>query len=67
MSCSRFGRVNKIGISDATKSKIVVAKPIVEIDGDEMTKIIFDEIKEKLIFPFLELERDYYDCSLTNR
>ncbi|RZC33592.1 Iso dh and/or Mito carr domain containing protein [Asbolus verrucosus] len=52
---------------DATKSKILVQKPIVEIDGDEMTKLIFDEIKQKLLFPFVEIQRDYYDCSLINR
>ncbi|EFA10595.2 Cytosolic isocitrate dehydrogenase [NADP]-like Protein [Tribolium castaneum] len=51
----------------ATKTKIAVSKPIVEIDGDEMTKIIFAEIKNKLILPFVELGRDYYDCSLPNR
>lgn len=50
-----------------TRSKINVQKPIVEIDGDEMTRIIFNRIKEKLIFPFVELKRDYFDCSLTNR
>ena len=45
----------------------MVDKPIVEIDGDEMTKLIFDEIKAKLVFPFVEVKRDYYDCSITNR
>ncbi|XP_044754919.1 cytosolic isocitrate dehydrogenase [NADP]-like [Coccinella septempunctata] len=51
----------------ATRTKIQVQKPIVEIDGDEMTRVIFDCIKKKLIFPFVEVERDYFDCSLTNR
>ncbi|KAL3269380.1 hypothetical protein HHI36_008450 [Cryptolaemus montrouzieri] len=51
----------------ATNRKIIVQNPIVEIDGDEMTRLIFNTIKEKLILPFLELKRDYYDCSLINR
>ncbi|XP_065156107.1 uncharacterized protein [Atheta coriaria] len=50
-----------------TKTKIIVQKPIVEIGGDEMSKIIFDKIKQRLIIPYLNLERDYYDCSLINR
>ncbi|XP_017781808.1 PREDICTED: isocitrate dehydrogenase [NADP] cytoplasmic-like [Nicrophorus vespilloides] len=50
-----------------TKSKIIVQKPIVEIGGDEMSKIVFDKIKQKLIIPYVNLERDYYDCSLANR
>jgi isocitrate dehydrogenase len=57
----------KNGRRYATKSKVLVEKPIVEIDGDEMTKLIFDEIKQKLLFPFVQFQRDYYDCSLTNR
>lgn len=48
-------------------NKIAVDKPIVEIDGDEMTKIIFDSIKQKLIFPYVDLKRKYFDCSLKNR
>jgi len=50
-----------------TKSKIIVQIPIVEIGGDEMCKIVFDKIKQKLIIPYVNLERDYYDCSLVNR
>ncbi|XP_006643991.1 cytosolic isocitrate dehydrogenase [NADP]-like [Oryza brachyantha] len=47
--------------------KIVVANPVVEMDGDEMTRIIWKWIKDKLIFPFLDLEIKYYDLGLPNR
>jgi isocitrate dehydrogenase len=47
--------------------KITVENPIVEIDGDEMTRIIWAMIKEQLIFPFLELKTLYYDLSIQNR
>jgi len=48
-------------------AKIKVAKPIVEIDGDEMTRIIWQMIKEQLIFPHLDLETLYYDLRIENR
>jgi isocitrate dehydrogenase len=48
-------------------SKIKVANPIVDMDGDEMTRIIWQNIKDKLIFPYLDLELDYYDLSVENR
>jgi len=48
-------------------SKIKVANPIVDMDGDEMTRIIWQAIKDKLIFPYLDLELDYYDLSVENR
>ena len=47
--------------------KIKVANPIVEIDGDEMTRIIWDQIKEKMIHPFLDIDLKYYDLSIENR
>ena len=47
--------------------KIKVARPIVEMDGDEMTRIIWARIKDKLIFPFLELPVKYFDLSVENR
>ena len=47
--------------------KIVVTKPVVELDGDEMTRIIWDFIKQKLIFPYLELDIKYYDLGMENR
>jgi isocitrate dehydrogenase len=48
-------------------AKIKVANPIVDIDGDEMTRIIWQWIKDKLVFPFLDLELDYYDLGMEHR
>ncbi|RCN41250.1 isocitrate dehydrogenase, NADP-dependent [Ancylostoma caninum] len=50
-----------------SKQKIKVANPIVELDGDEMTRIIWAEIKKKLIFPYLDLETKYFDLGLPHR
>jgi isocitrate dehydrogenase len=47
--------------------KIKVLSPVVEIDGDEMTRIIWAMIKEKLILPFLDIDLRYYDLSIENR
>ncbi|MFM7234736.1 MAG: isocitrate dehydrogenase (NADP(+)) [Flavobacteriales bacterium] len=47
--------------------KIKVANPIVEMDGDEMTRIIWKFIKDKLIFPYLELDIKYFDLGMENR
>jgi isocitrate dehydrogenase len=47
--------------------KIKVANPVVDMDGDEMTRIIWQAIKDKLIFPYLDLPIDYYDLSVENR
>ncbi len=48
-------------------AKIKVTNPVVDLDGDEMTRIIWKMIKDKLIFPFLDLDIDYYDLSMENR
>jgi isocitrate dehydrogenase len=48
-------------------SKIKVKNPIVELDGDEMTRIIWSFIKEKLITPYLELDIKYYDLGVESR
>ncbi len=48
-------------------SKIKVANPVVEMDGDEMTRIIWQFIKEKLILPYLDIELDYYDLGMEHR
>ena len=48
-------------------AKIKVANPVVDIDGDEMTRIIWQFIKDKLIFPHLDLTLDYYDLSIQKR
>jgi isocitrate dehydrogenase len=51
----------------APDSKIKVSKPIVELDGDEMTRIIWSFIKEQLILPYLDLELEYYDLGIESR
>ena len=48
-------------------SKIKVANPVVELDGDEMTRVIWKFIKEKLILPYLEIDIKYYDLGMENR
>jgi isocitrate dehydrogenase len=47
--------------------KIKVANPVVELDGDEMTRIIWDLIKKKLVLPYLDIDLHYYDLSIENR
>ncbi len=47
--------------------KIKMTKPIVEIDGDEMTRIIWSMIKDKLLLPYIDLNTEYYDLGLINR
>jgi isocitrate dehydrogenase len=48
-------------------TKIKVANPVVELDGDEMTRIIWQIIREKLILPFLDVDIKYYDLSIEHR
>src|ERR1700747_1956774 len=48
-------------------NKIKVANPVVEMDGDEMTRIIWQLIKEKLIFPYLDINLLYFDLGIEKR
>src|SRR4029077_9950674 len=48
-------------------AKIKVANPVVELDGDEMTRIIWDLIKKKLILPYLDIKLEYYDLGVEHR
>ena len=48
-------------------AKIKVAKPVVELDGDEMTRIIWQFIKDELIVPYLDIELEYYDLGIEHR
>ncbi|MEI6573258.1 MAG: NADP-dependent isocitrate dehydrogenase [Alphaproteobacteria bacterium] len=48
-------------------AKIKVANPVVELDGDEMTRIIWHYIRDKLIHPYLDVDLHYYDLSVENR
>src|ERR1700754_99762 len=47
--------------------KIKVATPVVEIDGDEMTRIIWEWIRERLILPYLDIDLKYYDLGVEKR
>ena len=47
--------------------KIQMTTPLVEMDGDEMTRILWQEIKDKLILPFVDLKTEYYDLGLKHR
>ena len=51
----------------AKVEKIKVANPVVEIDGDEMTRIIWQDIKDKLITPYLDLNIQYFDLGIEYR
>ncbi|KAL1435689.1 hypothetical protein MTO96_010476 [Rhipicephalus appendiculatus] len=53
--------------SYGSDKRIEVQNPVVELDGDEMTRIIWQKIKEELIFPFLKLDCKYYDLGLPSR
>ena len=48
-------------------AKIKVNNPVVELDGDEMTRIIWDFIKKKLILPYFDIDIKYYDLGIKNR
>ena len=48
-------------------TKIKVKNPVVEMDGDEMTRIIWHKIRETLILPYLDIDLKYYDLSIESR
>ena len=48
-------------------TRIKVKTPVVELDGDEMTRIIWAMIKEKLILPFLDIDLKYFDLGIESR
>lgn len=48
-------------------AKIKVENPVVELDGDEMTRIIWSFIKERLILPYLDIDLKYYDLGIEER
>ena len=53
--------------SIAALQKIKIKTPVVELDGDEMTRIIWDKIKKQLVLPYLDVDLKYYDLSVTSR
>lgn len=50
-----------------TGRKISVKNPVVELDGDEMARIIWKMIRERLVTPYLNVDLHYYDLSMENR
>ena len=48
-------------------TKIPMTTPLVELDGDEMTRVIWKQIKEELLFPYIDLKTIYFDLGLPNR
>jgi len=48
-------------------NKIKVVNPVVEMDGDEMTRVIWEFIKDKLILPYVDLDIKYFDLGVVNR
>lgn len=60
-------QLSKTTINQYNMSKIKVANPVVELDGDEMTRIIWKFIKDKLILPYIDLDIKYYDLGVEHR
>jgi isocitrate dehydrogenase len=54
-------------MASAAPKKIKVKNPVVELDGDEMTRIIWQNIKDKFIYPYLDIDLKYYDLGLEYR
>ena len=65
MYIKRSNSINKIIFY--LMSKIKVKNPVVELDGDEMTRIIWEFIKNKLILPYIDLGIEYYDLGMKSR
>ena len=63
----RYDARNRIPEPERHMSKIKVTNPVVELDGDEMTRIIWDFIKQKLILPYLDVDLKYYDLGIEER
>jgi isocitrate dehydrogenase len=55
------------GSASGGRQKIKVKNPVVELDGDEMTRIIWQDIKDRLILPYLDIDLKYYDLGLPYR
>jgi isocitrate dehydrogenase len=62
-TAARFTQTRKM----ASFKKIKVKNPVVELDGDEMTRIIWKDIKDKFIHPYLDIDLKYYDLGLEYR
>jgi isocitrate dehydrogenase len=64
---TRSPGVDSIGFAVEAQSKIVVKNPVVELDGDEMTRIIWAFIKEQLVLPYLDIDLVYFDLGIESR
>jgi isocitrate dehydrogenase len=62
-----FSQVQAQRRTMASGKKIKVKNPVVELDGDEMTRIIWQTIKDKFIYPYLDVDLKYYDLGLEYR
>jgi isocitrate dehydrogenase len=67
IGCYRAAAIEPIGEGLAAMQKIKVTGTVVEMDGDEMTRIIWKLIKDKLIHPYLDVNLEYYDLGVENR
>lgn len=56
-----------LAVSGAAGGRIKVAKPVVEMDGDEMTRIIWHKIRDDMILPYVDVELEYYDLGMEYR
>jgi isocitrate dehydrogenase len=65
--CYYFRPHSHFSTSKVTSSKIIVKNPVVEMDGDEMTRVIWDMIKKKLILPYLDMKILYFDLGIQHR
>lgn len=63
----RMSGGNSVQSRSASSAKIKVKNPVVELDGDEMTRIIWQDIKDKFIHPYLDIDLKYYDLGLPYR
>ena len=67
VSSSSLAMAMRSYATPAGLDRIKVKNPVVEIDGDEMTRIIWKKIREELILPYVDVELKYYDLGMENR
>src|SRR3954466_13200832 len=67
VACGRAPLASAPELQESQMAKITVKTPVVELDGDEMTRIIWQFIKDKLILPYLDIELEYYDLGIEHR
>lgn len=65
--CFKKSIITAIIRKDKYYAKIQMKTPLVEMDGDEMTRILWKMIKDELILPYVDLKTEYYDLGLENR